>query len=195
LIVEFQSTNAGQAAIASWIRHVQGSELKEMPRKIRVTIPSLDEKKLEAFQTSAEILARMLAGEESLFPAIARLVQLPTPSQLPIQPPPPPLPAIEGTAWHALLFAGLPYLEDSRGGTGARLIASGLDLATLFGSLAALRWSIHERNRYSTGSERSFGDANDYLKASGYLLLGALAVRSAAAICYWNDDCRRWTRR
>ena len=82
LIVEFQSMNPGQAAIASWIRHVQGFELKEMPRKLRVTVPPPDEKKQEAFQTSAEILARMLAGEESLFPAIARLIQLPAPEAL-----------------------------------------------------------------------------------------------------------------
>ena len=116
-------------------------------------------------------------------------------SSSPISPSSPPPPVIEGAAWHALLFAGLPYLEDSEGSTTIRLIASGLDVATVFGSLAAMRWSIHERNRYSGGNERAFGDANDYLKTSGYLLLGTLTVRSAAAICYWNDRCRRWVRR
>ena len=194
VVVELSREGNGIKATASWVVRVGGQQASFDSRGTSTTFPEAVSAQatgdIQIAQTDAgHQFAELLIFQKGVFPHLVELIA--QVEKLKCHK----CEETTGTAWHAFLFAGLPYLEDSKSGTGARLIASGLDVATLFGSLAAMRWSIHERNRYSTGSEHAFGDANDYLKTSGYLLLGTLAVRSAAAICYWSDACRRWTRR
>jgi hypothetical protein len=116
-----------------------------------------------------------------------------TPPTCPVVTPPPP--AVIGNASHALLFAGLPYLEDDRSSGLSQGLFSTLDVLAVGGGLAALSWSVVRRNQYSDGDSGALGSANDYLKTSAWLLGGALAIRLGATACYWWDSCRGWTQK
>lgn len=194
VVVELTREDRAIRATTSWVVRQGGQQASFGSRNTSTTFPALEGRQdaddIQVVQADAgHAFAELLIFQRGVFPRLVEIVaQVEKLKCRACEEP-------TGTAWHAFLFAGLPYLADSKGSTSARLVTSGLDVATLFGSLAAMRWSIHERNRYSNGNERSFGDANDYLKMSGYLLLGTLAVRTAAAICYWSDKCRRWTQR
>jgi hypothetical protein len=96
----------------------------------------------------------------------------------------------QGNAWHGLLFAGMPYLEDEKGSGFYRGMFSTIDVATIGGGLATLGWSVRLRNQYAGGDTRAFDRANDYLTASAVLLISAAAVRLAASGCYWMRWCR-----
>jgi hypothetical protein len=187
------SEGTGNVAVSySWIRRDQGTRLVESASATisPITIPLASAQQTVSIQkqvASGQKLGKQLALDKDLFPAAAKLSTKILETTPPTE--------FGGTSWHAFVFAGLPYLEDSKSSSVAAGVFSTLDVLTLGGGLAALGMSVRKRTQYSEGDAAALGQANSYLKLSEGLLIGALAVRSVAALCYWSTTCRRWMSR
>jgi hypothetical protein len=190
LVVEFCKDGAGYEAKASWVRRTTGNYYQRKTRERVIKIAALTGPNAQVVgRETAENFAEDLVLNGRLFPKLADVLKGIREGATFCKG------TSTGTSWHALGFAGLPYLEDSKSSSVAAGVFSTLDVLTLGGGLAALGMSVRKRTQYSEGDAAALGQANSYLKLSEGLLIGALAVRSVAALCYWSTTCRRWMSR
>lgn len=114
-------------------------------------------------------------------------------------PPPPPPPPRAGEAWIAGLFAGAPYIVDSRSKNWPAVLFSTLDAGFLTAGVAGLGLSVYYRNEYSQGGTSSLDRANTSLVVGMACLGGAVLTRVVAGLLYryspkmWcsGRDCTR----